>query len=106
MVVHLQRLVLFVRTLDIFNQVGLRHIHADDRDSVEGEMRAAVSTGKASFQRVHRVTRKDGTDGWILFRGKVTPGEEGRSTRLLGAVIDISDIRQQIAEATPAASVN
>ena len=100
--------ILGYRDEDLPNAISewLRHIHADDRDSVEGEMRAAVSTGKASFQRVHRVTRKDGTDGWILFRGKVTPGEEGRSTRLLGAVIDISDIRQQIAEATPAASVN
>lgn len=84
----------------------VRHIHEEDRDSVEGELREAVDSGNATYQRVHRVTRKDGSDGWILFRGKVTPGDEGRSGRLLGAVIDISDIRQQIADSTPAASAN
>ncbi len=84
----------------------VRHILEEDRASVEDELRQAVDSGNATFQRVHRVTRKDGSDGWILFRGKVTPGDASRSGRLLGAVIDISDIRQQIAESTPAASAN
>jgi PAS domain S-box-containing protein len=84
----------------------VRHIHVEDRASVESELREAVDSGNATYQRVHRVTRKDGSDGWILFRGKVTPGDEGRSCRLLGAVIDISDIRQQIADSTSAATAN
>jgi len=84
----------------------VRHIHEDDRSAVENELREVVDAGSATYQRVHRVTRRDGSDGWILFRGKVTPGEEGRSGRLLGAVIDISDIRQQISDAAAASSAN
>ena len=84
----------------------VRHIHEDDRPAVENELREVVDAGSATYQRVHRVTRRDGSDGWILFRGKVTPGEEGRSGRLLGAVIDISDIQQQISDAAAASSAN
>jgi PAS domain-containing protein len=49
---------------------------------------------------VHRVTRRDGSSGWILFRARITPNDAGDSNRLLGAVIDISDIRQAIDNAS------
>ena len=80
-------------------QAWLQHIHQDDRQLVTDEMQAAVERGDRSWQRVHRVTRRDGSSGWILFRAQITPNEEGRSSRLLGAVIDITDIRQMIGEA-------
>lgn len=81
----------------------LKHIHNEDRDNVVEEMREAVRDGRPNYQRVHRVTRRDGSSGWILFRAQITPKTEERAGRLLGAVIDITDIQQMIgsnAEAT------
>lgn len=86
-------------------QAWLKHIHVDDRDGVTNELQTAVLGGSKAYQRVHRVTRRDGSSGWILFRAKITPAKSDRPKRLLGAVIDITDIRQMIGDAA-AASAN
>lgn len=83
-------------------QEWLNHIHPDDRESVTQELQAVVTSGAGTYQRVHRVTRRDGSDGWILFRSRLTESAENRSKRLLGAVIDITDIRQMMLAAAPA----
>jgi PAS domain S-box-containing protein len=80
----------------------LKHIHNEDRDTVIEEMREAVREGRPTYHRVHRVTRRDGTSGWILFRAQITPKTEERAGRLLGAVIDITDIQQMIGESAEA----
>lgn len=82
---------------DAFSE-WLKHIHEDDRDDVVEELQNAVRDNVPSYQRVHRVTRRDGSHGWVLFRAQITPGKENRAGRLLGAVIDITDIRQMIVE--------
>lgn len=85
-------------------QEWLNHIHQDDRGLVTAELKAAVDNGTPRYQRVHRVIRKDGSAGWILFRAQITAGSDGRQKRLLGAVIDISDIRSLITAADETAA--
>jgi PAS domain S-box-containing protein len=81
-------------------QEWLNHIHPDDRGGVSEELESAVKAGRGNYQRVHRVTRRDGSSGWILFRARITTNDAGDGNRLLGAVIDISDIRQAIDKAS------
>jgi len=81
-------------------QSWLNHIHEDDRTRVVEELEEALENGVRAYQRVHRVVRRDGSYGWILFRAQITDNAAaGRPKRLLGAVIDITDIRQQINDA-------
>ncbi|MDA1163210.1 MAG: PAS domain-containing protein [Planctomycetota bacterium] len=80
---------------DAFSE-WLKHIHEEDRDRVIQELQDAVRDNTPNYQRVHRVTRRDGSSGWILFRAQITPQKKDRPGRLLGAVIDITDIRQMI----------
>ena len=88
--------------LPIFSE-WLNHIHSDDRAKISQQITDAVEKGTKSFQAVHRVTRRDGSDAWILFRAKVALPSDGRPKRLLGAVIDISDIRQMMVQPEAAA---
>ncbi len=59
--------------------------------------RLAASLAPASggdYEDEHRITRFDGTTGWILLRGKTffAEGAEGRrATRSIGLVVDITD---------------
>lgn len=80
---------------DAFSE-WLKHIHEEDRDRVTEELQNAVRDQSPTYQRVHRVTRRDGSSGWILFRAQITPQKQDRPGRLLGAVIDITDIRQMV----------
>jgi PAS domain S-box-containing protein len=79
-------------------QEWVNHIHEDDREDVTNEITNAVANETDHFERVHRVTKRDGSSGWILFRARITPSHDGRPQRLLGAVIDITDIRQQLTD--------
>lgn len=83
-------------------QAWVNHIHDEDRGRVTEELETAVQAGRGNYQRVHRVTRRDGSSGWILFRAKITQNDAGDGHRLIGAVIDIDDIRQAIDEAATA----
>lgn len=83
----------------------LNHIHSDDRERISSQINDAVANNAKSYQAVHRVMRRDGSQAWILFRAKVTKPQDDRPKRLLGAVIDISDIRQMMTDA-PAAVAN
>lgn len=86
-------------------QEWLNHIHQDEREMISKQIKDAVANDTKNYQVVHRVTRRDGSDAWILFRARVANSENGRPKRLLGAVIDISDIRQMMSS-TGAMSVN
>lgn len=83
-------------------QEWVNHIHQDDREDVTNQLTRAVEDKTDGFERVHRVTKRDGSAGWILFRARITPAHGDRPQRLLGAVIDITDIRQQITDSTTA----
>ncbi|PCC68873.1 PAS domain S-box-containing protein [Nannocystis exedens] len=68
----------------------LECIHPDDRARVDANVHGSLTSG--TFQDIeYRVVRPDGGLVWVLARGKALRDEDGRVTRLLGGVLDISE---------------
>jgi PAS domain S-box-containing protein len=70
-----------------------RHLHADDRATVERLLAAAAAGGPLRFDG--RVIWPDRSVHWIAVHGSVL-AENGRPTRMLGIVMDITE--QKLAE--------
>ncbi|MDP1847103.1 MAG: PAS domain-containing protein [Solirubrobacteraceae bacterium] len=67
-------------------------IHPEDRAEVERAVDAAVAEGRP-FALEYRVVRADGAPRWVLERGRLVRGEDGRSW-LDGVIFDITDRRR------------
>ena len=64
-------------------------VHEDDRAMFESqwhELTRSIEFVDSEF----RVLRSDGTEAWLLTRGRLDPGEGGRSARVIGVVLDIT----------------
>jgi PAS domain S-box-containing protein len=72
-------------------------IHADDRERVTGAVARAVGAGGGHYELEYRIVRPDGQTRWILGRGQVVCGADGRPARMLGANLDVTD--RKLAEA-------
>jgi PAS domain S-box-containing protein len=95
-----------------------RALHLDDRarvlDGVRALLASAASPGEGRYQDEYRtVGLEDGRERWILARGRVLPGVDGRPARLVGTTMDISarkgaevSARASAAEALAAAQAN
>jgi len=90
-------------------------LHPDDREPVGQAVRAAIA-GDGHYEREYRVIRPDGSEHWLLGRGKVhRDAATGQSLYMNGIVKDISerkrveDIlieqRRQLAEAQAIAHI-
>ncbi|MGB0129911.1 MAG: PAS domain S-box protein, partial [Rhodocyclaceae bacterium] len=76
-------------------------VHPDDRARVEQTIGAAVARGQ-EFETDWRVNAPPDTPPrWLLSRGSPLVGDDGKATRYLGIVMDIT-VRQRIAEALQA----
>lgn len=76
---------------DLLERIVPKEMRARFREKLE----ASLAPGKnGDYEDEHRITRFDGSTGWILLRGKTffqeTP-EGRRPTRSIGLVIDITD---------------
>ena len=67
-------------------------IHPEDRAEVERAVDAAVDAGRP-FALEYRVVRADGTTRWVLERGQLVHGQDGRSW-LDGVIFDITERRR------------
>lgn len=65
--------------------------HPDDRPQLASILTDAQRTGEGQFQREFRIVRPDGTCRWVLSRGLVMFGPDGRVERVRGAAIDITE---------------
>lgn len=68
----------------------LQHVHPEDRARVEGEIRQAIEISEY-WKSEFRVVWPDGSLHWIAARGSTYRTSEGKATRLLGIVMDITD---------------
>ncbi len=68
-------------------------IHPDDRQRVMDAVDAAIRDS-ADFSVEHRIIAKDGGVRWLMERGSVFRGEDGRPERMLGLVMDITERRE------------
>ncbi|HET9853911.1 MAG TPA: GAF domain-containing protein [Methylomirabilota bacterium] len=65
-------------------------IHPDDRERVKTDINAAVDRGAESWSAEYRYRRADGTYANVYDRGYVLHDAEGRPTRMIGAMMDIT----------------
>ena len=65
-------------------------IHPDDRDRVKGDINAAVERGAESWSGEYRYRRADGSYANVFDRGYVLHDGDGRPTRMIGAMMDIT----------------
>jgi len=65
-------------------------IHPDDRERVKSDINAAVERGAESWSAEYRYRRVDGTYASVFDRGYVLHDGDGRPTRMIGAMMDIT----------------
>lgn len=74
-----------------------RLVHPDDREATERAFVDAVVLGKA-VDCHYRVVWPDGTIRHLLTRGKSVPDPEGRTRRLLGGCVDVTEVHSSVSE--------
>ena len=73
-------------------------IHPDDRDDMLAASRHTWQTGEP-WASEYRILAADGNVVWLADRGHcVERDDQGRPTRFLGAITDVTDRREQLAE--------
>ncbi|MGA2500944.1 MAG: two-component regulator propeller domain-containing protein, partial [Tepidisphaeraceae bacterium] len=70
-----------------------QRIHPDDREKVEHAVRGAAESG-SEYAGEYRVRLPDGAERWIVGRGRTYPDSQGRTARMLGAVVDVTARKQ------------
>ncbi|HSE05132.1 MAG TPA: GAF domain-containing protein, partial [Methylomirabilota bacterium] len=69
-------------------------IHPEDRDRVVTGIRAAIDRGAESWSAEYRCRRADGTYAEVLDRGYVLRDGDGRASRMIGAMMDVTQRKQ------------
>ena len=70
------------------------HIHPDERERVVKHIRAAIEGGEEQWMDEYRFLRKDGSIALVLDRGYIIRDGSGRATRMIGAMVDLTERRQ------------
>jgi diguanylate cyclase (GGDEF)-like protein/PAS domain S-box-containing protein len=70
------------------------HIHQDERERVVSHIRSAIEGGEDQWMDEYRFLRKDGTIALVLDRGYIIRDAGGRATRMIGAMVDLTERRQ------------
>jgi PAS domain S-box-containing protein len=65
-------------------------IHPDDRERVQRDIHAAIERGAESWTAEYRYRRADGSYANVFDRGYVLHDGDGRPTRMIGAMMDIT----------------
>jgi len=74
-----------------------KSIHPDDRAAVRTALDGAIaSLGKYAIE--YRVVWPDGTIRWVSSRGQVLTSADGVASRVVGAIVDVTDRREAAAE--------
>ncbi len=70
----------------------IQAVHPEDREAVVQAIQAALASGK-EYSHLHRVLWPDGTVRWIMARGEFHFDALGKATRMVGAVMDVTERR-------------
>ncbi|UOQ72727.1 PAS domain-containing protein [Hymenobacter cellulosilyticus] len=70
------------------------HIHPDDVERIQTSIHHAIDHGLADWQDEYRFRRADGTYAQVFDRGHVARDAQGRATRMIGAMQDVTQQRQ------------
>jgi len=72
------------------------HIHPDDRERIERGLRAVIDGTATEWTGEYRFRRHDGTYADVKDRGSVVRDSQGRAVRMIGAMLDQSEIRMLV----------
>ena len=70
------------------------YIHPDERERVLRHIRSAIAGGAEQWMDEYRFLRKDGSVAFVLDRGYIMRDAGGRATRMVGAMVDLTERRQ------------
>lgn len=70
------------------------HIHPDERERVVSHIRSAIEAGEDQWIDEYHFLRKDGSVALVLDRGYIIRAPGGRATRMIGAMVDLTERRQ------------
>jgi diguanylate cyclase (GGDEF)-like protein/PAS domain S-box-containing protein len=69
----------------------LNRVHPEDFESLKTDLDAHVEGTTPHFEIEHRMLHRDGSYRWMLTRGMVVRGAEGKATRMAGSLTDITE---------------
>ncbi len=69
-------------------------LHPEEQERVVADLRAAIERGDESWSAEYRCRRADGSYAQVFDRGYVLRDAEGRATRMIGAMMDITQRKQ------------
>jgi PAS domain S-box-containing protein len=69
-------------------------LHPEDRERVVSNLRTAIAQGAESWSAEYRYRRADGSYAEVFDRGYVLRDGDGRATRMIGAMMDITQRKQ------------
>ncbi|QEE41334.1 MULTISPECIES: PAS domain-containing protein [unclassified Methylobacterium] len=72
--------------------ISIANVHPEDREWMVRDMAKAVQTG-GLFLVEYRIMNPDRSVRWLLCRGRIYRGEDGRAVRCRGIMIDITESR-------------
>jgi len=72
-------------------------IHPDDRNRIDDSIHAVIEGSAEHWSEDYRFRRADGSYAEVLDRGYVIRAPDGRATRMIGAMLDLSE--RKLAEA-------
>ncbi len=82
-----------VNSLPLNNQLCVDTIHPDDREMASWIIRDALSKGTAASLE-YRTVHPDGSIHWLTSRGMPLRNADGKITRYIGTIIDITERKQ------------
>jgi diguanylate cyclase (GGDEF)-like protein/PAS domain S-box-containing protein len=69
----------------------LNRVHAEDLETLKAELDAHIEGIIPHFEIEHRMLHRDGSYRWMLTRGMVVRGSEGKASRMAGSQTDITE---------------
>lgn len=74
-------------------EAGLDFVHPEDRDLTRRRKRQILDGPEDRYQLEYRIRRRDGQVRWVMDRGQVIRDAKGKALRVVGVVLDITDIK-------------
>lgn len=75
-------------------EAWLAHVHPEDREHAVADFRAAVRDNVPAWSSEYRFRKADGSYARILDRACGLVGSEGKLVRIIGSIVDISELRR------------
>jgi PAS domain S-box-containing protein len=75
-------------------EAGLDFVHPDDRDMTRRSKQRILQRPEDHYRLEYRICRHDGQIRWVMDRGQVIRDKAGTALRVIGVVLDITDIKE------------